>query len=241
MYLLLQDVGARPTKLKFIETLTSKNEWKEILIYDADNLELWLDQCPAVALWLARELKIHTDDISSAREYWDNYTHLKDKLFTPEFIIEGRIDQQNKILKFLTGDSGILEVQASSRQEAVAFLIACMSINSSLIQETYFNKTVIVENKKALKLLLQQHSDLFIIYINELSESHSITANGNHIISVINFAFTASYSGVTLPFPRMADFLVRQACLIALGCKSRTRFVVGSVSRRQGCPSREGI
>ncbi|SRR6266498_3168146 len=36
-------------------------------------------------------------------------------------------------------------------------------------------------------------------------------------------------------------FYVRQARVLAIGCKSRMHFAAGSISQEQGCPSRGGI
>ena len=37
------------------------------------------------------------------------------------------------------------------------------------------------------------------------------------------------------------SFCVRQACLLSIGCKSRIRYTVRSISQEQGCPLRSGI
>lgn len=39
----------------------------------------------------------------------------------------------------------------------------------------------------------------------------------------------------------LSPFLVCQACISAIGCKSRIHFTVGSISQGQGCPSWDGI
>jgi hypothetical protein len=39
----------------FIEFGRSKNKWSDIKVIDADDLELWLERCPSVSAWLARE------------------------------------------------------------------------------------------------------------------------------------------------------------------------------------------
>jgi hypothetical protein len=62
-----------PLKSTWIKTKKKANEWKDVIIYDADDLECWLEQKPAIGYWLAKELEKFTDGVESAVEYWNQF------------------------------------------------------------------------------------------------------------------------------------------------------------------------
>jgi len=198
---------SRPDKTAFLEKVNQDSDWKEVRIYDADNLELWLEKCPSVGIWLARELDIFTHEVSSAKDYWKEFTHLKDYTLDADFVLCKRELQKKLVSGFFVGDPHFKELQASSTQEGAIFVIASMLGGNDKERESFLSKTVIVEDKKALKQLLLMHSGLFVIFLGaETDVDFSADVNGNHVISIVNFLFRLGNSGISLPIPKTGDF-----------------------------------
>ncbi|MHB1178273.1 MAG: hypothetical protein ACYCZO_08085, partial [Daejeonella sp.] len=198
---------SRPEKTAFLETIKAGSGWKEVVIYDADNLELWLEQCPAVAIWLAKELELFTHEVTSAGAYWKEFTRLKDHVFDAELILSKREQQQAEVAAFFTGDPHYKELQASSKTEGALFIIASMLSGKASDQDLFWSRAVVVEDKRALKQVLALHKGLFVIFLDAESDvDFSGDVNGNYVISIVNFLFRLGNSGISLPLPKMGAF-----------------------------------
>lgn len=72
-------VKPKQSKNTKAKTFKSKNEWKDIKIYDADDLEMWIELHPAIGLWLARKLRlVPSKNIESAKDFWNTFTDTKE-------------------------------------------------------------------------------------------------------------------------------------------------------------------
>lgn len=198
---------SRPEKTSYLETIRVNSSWKDILIYDADNLELWLEQCPAVAIWLARELGLFTQEVISASTYWKDFTRLKEHTFDAELILSKREHQKSLVTKFFSDQPYFKELQASSKAEGAAFVIASMISSKKADQDLFWSRSVVVEDKKALKQLLTLHKGLYVIFLDaESGADFSGEVNGNHVISIVSYLFSIGESGISLPLPKIGEF-----------------------------------
>lgn len=189
-----------------VETLQSKNEWKYIKIYDADDLETWIELHPAIGLWLARKLRlVPPRNIESATDFWNSFTDAKDLTFSSELIIAGRNKQKSQIQHFLNGNPGNLEVQASSDSEAMAFIIASAIEKGEEIKEVFFNRAIIIKGKEELREIISNHENLIIIYNSQGNEViENSTPELNHVLNTLDFKI--STRGVSLPIPTGDSF-----------------------------------
>jgi len=198
---------SRPEKTSFLDKVKSESMWKDVLIYDADNLELWLERCPAVAIWLAQELELFTGEVISAGAYWKDFITLKNHLFDADLILSGRDQQQAQVKTFFEGEPSLIELQASSKAEGAIFAIASMLKAKVSGLESFFSRAVIIENKRALKQVLSLHKGLYVIFFDAESEvDFSGPVNGNHVVSIVNFLFRLNDSGISLPIPKLNAF-----------------------------------
>jgi hypothetical protein len=198
---------ARPSRGEVIDSLKARSAWKEILIYDADDLELWLEHCIVPAKWLATELQLVTDNVTSAEEFWKSYTEQPDYTFTPEFIISGRAAQCRQLLSFLSADFGFNELQASSKEEGAAFIVSALLSENDGLEMNIFTKTVIVYDKVCLKQLCETNSGLIIIYLAEGDEAlTNFNCLENHVLSLVSFMVNVKNEGIILPVPDGIQF-----------------------------------
>lgn len=189
-----------------IKTFQSKNKWKGIKIYDADDLETWIELHPAIGLWLAKRLRlVPIRNIQSATDFWNSFTDAKEITFSSDLIIGGRNKQKLQIQHFLSGDYGNLEVQASSDSEAIAFIIASVIEKGEEFQEVFFNRAIIVKGKEELREITSNHENLIIIYN---SHGNDVIENPSHELNYVlnTLDFKISTRGVSLPIPTGDSF-----------------------------------
>lgn len=216
----------KPEKQSVISELKKASSWKDILIYDADNLENWLNQFPAVARWLAVELGIPKKGIITATEFWDNFSKYTQPHFSAQLVICERFSQHQKIIDFIRGDPGILELQASSTNSGAAFVIASMLIGNEKLQYKLQNNTIVVTKTDQLRNITALRKGLLVIYISGDQILFEDRLFGeNHVITVLNLTQVASRNTVQLPLPMRAQFAEQ---LYKLGIKSQDTFTLAS-------------
>ena len=62
------------TKAQWLKTKRPAKKWRAIRAYDANDLEQWLEQSPAVALQFAEELGLKGQGVESIFKYWDDWS-----------------------------------------------------------------------------------------------------------------------------------------------------------------------
>ncbi|WP_144909592.1 hypothetical protein [Mucilaginibacter frigoritolerans] len=198
--------SGEPERDLWVADRKAESGWKDIIIYDADDLETWLGRCVPVAIWLAARLEIFTANYESAQDYWERMTHWADHQISAQFVLAARENQQQAILKFYDQENGLLEIQATSRQEAICFTIASVLANDAGKALHFFAKAIIVETEMALKEVTAQHEGMFIIFdCGDDRPVHQLQIRSNHV--VVPVSFKVKPSGLTLPIPQTDKYV----------------------------------
>jgi hypothetical protein len=148
------------TKKKWLREKPQANEWKEIRAYDADDLEQWLEQAPAVALWFAETLGMRGPGVESLERYWRTWSQQSNPSISPEALFAGRETTRQQLIcelrEHLEKDkTEPLTVRADSVEEAVAFACAVILQDENLrsvgLVVTEFNGWQFVDVNPAIK------------------------------------------------------------------------------------------
>ncbi|EAE4991978.1 hypothetical protein E1Z95_14425, partial [Listeria monocytogenes] len=142
---------------KIIET--KKNyTWKEIKIIDAQALCLWIDENPAVSVWLSEIINGNISGILTVEKYWNEKVETTSPKLTDKFFINNREEKIEKIKEWFIQGKGYFFIKAESSLEATLFLIAAMKnidieIDHKVIlikdRETW-NKVISLGNKNII-------------------------------------------------------------------------------------------
>jgi hypothetical protein len=211
-----------PDREAWIRERKTAGGWKDIYIYDADDLETWLGIYPPVAIWLAARLAVFTANYESAQDYWDRMTNWSDHQISPQFIIAGRTLQQQDVKAFYQQEKGLLEIQATSRQEAICFSIAALIADDADRALQFFARAIIVETETALKEICAQHEGMFIIFdCGDDRSVHQLQIRSNQVI--VPVSFKVKPSGLTLPIPHSDPYAEQ---LTALGVSHQRAYTL---------------
>ncbi len=138
-------------KVEWIAEKKSKKYWKDVKVYDSVDLEQWLDNALSVSRWLAAQDGVGTypfDGIMTADEFWEEWSiGPKGINLLPECLISGREIERNQLLSTLQGKPTIKGIKASTKNEAIAFIIACAKTFLSDETDRFFSKTLIVDTE----------------------------------------------------------------------------------------------
>ena len=125
------------TKTRWLKTKRSAKKWGAIRAYDANDIEQWLEQSPAVALQFAEELGLKGQGVESLFKYWDDWSQQCEPLISAEALF---IDREKTRERFITdilgrlkdGQSEPYSIKADDVEEAAAFVCASLRSQSDL-------------------------------------------------------------------------------------------------------------
>ena len=125
--------------------------WKDIKIFDADDIETWLDFDPATTSWLAYILGKPRNNVKSFEEIQSNWL-ASTKVPLDKNVILARADSTNtiEIVKSWSKnhDNRILQIRSDSREESLLFFMSSIEQSGFRTEtiESIKSKIVIVYN-----------------------------------------------------------------------------------------------
>ena len=158
--------------------LANQTGWKKLVVYTAVELEVWIEKCPAVGLWLADKLNVlKAGGYQLPDMFWLQWAS-GDKFTLPYRIVTAGRDQAiDRVLKSCFKPS-VLEIQALTQSEVIAFVLA--SIASCSDADKLWPKTIVVTDKNTLDDLVSHYENLIII--TTLRENMSYALSRNHTV-----------------------------------------------------------
>lgn len=191
-------LGYDPTKCTFIFITTNywrdkekwrkkkidEGIWKDIKVYDSRNLEEWFGQAPAVA----REFSIHAgkyppDGIQTTEDFWKEWSVGPMGNLPPEIVTSGREQEVSRLRTFLNKPANIKAVQAPSKEEAVAFIVACAHQFEVHDRENFFSRSLIVDTAGNFRSISNNQNTLFLISrIEETNILFRGVSDGHHVL-----------------------------------------------------------
>ena len=158
-----------PGKSAWTETKRAAGDWKAVRVFDACNLEQWLETAVAPRIWLASELGLPTNGFQTIEEYWNEWAAasdppMKEAIFAPSI---GR--NRDAFRKWLGAPPDRpFTVAADSREEAVAF-IACLLRQDNLADGSR-DRSVFFDSAETLRLLAPSSAAFIPIVCKEETE-----------------------------------------------------------------------
>lgn len=116
-----------PGKDDWIRARLADGHWREVRAYDADDLVHWIEQTPAVGLWLASRLGKRPAGIRELDEVWEEWSLATQWPLTEDLVLSDRDQDAVEILRWLRGEPSVLSLQATTTDEVVAFFHATLS------------------------------------------------------------------------------------------------------------------
>ena len=104
------------------EEKNAEGKWKSVRIFDANSLEIWLEQSMAVSAWLAEHIGKPYRNICELGLYWSKQAKSTRPNLTTEFFTYAREPVSPKILRLINaGASQIILVGDSSKEAVLTF------------------------------------------------------------------------------------------------------------------------
>jgi len=161
--------------------------WHNILVYDSIDLEQWLDHSSPVATWFAKELKkAPAEGLIDPDLFWKEWSKGPEGSLTTKTITSGREKEMELLSNFINSDCDILAVQAKTKSEALAFIIATVIEQlDETHKDRFFSKAVIVDKEESYRTLYTNYLKTPLILIAKFEDKsvmHAAVSAGHHVI-----------------------------------------------------------
>lgn len=173
-------------KVDWVAEKKAENHWKDVIVYDSVDIEQWLDVALPVSKWFAEEPGVNGipfEGVLTADEFWDEWSSGPIKL-EPDIVTAGREYEQKLLLNILKGEACIKAVKASTREEAVAFIIAAAKKFPIDEFDRFFSKTLISDNNNSFRVIrYNTNYPLNLIpRFDDASQFYKATGEKHHVI-----------------------------------------------------------
>lgn len=171
------------------------DRWKDVRVYDADDLEQWLEYAPGVALALAKQLGLlPPSGVTTLEDYWFEWCAGTKPEITPELVLAGREKAEQLLLASLEAAPAVISIDSNSQEEAVAFTIAAlMGFKGSRGREVRA-RALLVSETGTWRVLSSSPENLILIPGPgvEASAVPGAPAGGHHAIAAVRGSRVAS-------------------------------------------------
>ena len=165
---------------------TVDSEWRAVYVLDADDLETWLGQHPAIHIWLSTQMGKHVQGALDLENWWQDWAHQSQPLMQPDWLLAGRLATVNRFSSWVRGTDGTLSVFASTADEARAVIAACILTLPDAEREALLTRTLVVTDKEAWAQLARSPEALLLIPDFESANFSQLVAaatrNGHRVL-----------------------------------------------------------
>jgi hypothetical protein len=129
--------------------------WREVRIYDANTLDLWLAEYPTVSIPLAKTLGIFPPTgVQTVQDFWDEYRLNVAPPLSEALLLTGREQKAKQLCDSLSsGYSGLDRLRADSASEAAAFIAAAIMCAGGELSRYLQSKTLFIDSPDAAKAM----------------------------------------------------------------------------------------
>ena len=181
----------------------SEGIWKDVKVYDSSILEQWLDIALSVSRWFSSYVGSYPfDGLMTADEFWEEWsTGPNGIVLKPEVITYGREFEQNQLLTILQGKASIQAVKASTKNEAIAFIVAAAKQFPKSESEIFFAKTLIIDTEGNFRgIRINTATPLNLIpRFEETQPLYLAVSKGHHVIVPLGADDNFNQETITLP------------------------------------------
>jgi hypothetical protein len=175
-----------PGKEAWVKEAKAEGRWKNVRVYDASDLEQWLEQSLPAQAWFASETNIPAQDVRSLDKCWADWANVATPPLTGTLFNSAIEATKRTMLSRLSKPSdGPIIVAADSTEEALAFLAQLLGERGGDDLAAYHDR-VLVFDKPGVLPRLAQGAQTFIpvVFTREVERELAPYAKSMHSIVV---------------------------------------------------------
>lgn len=184
--------------------------WRDVRAYDADDLEAWLEQVPAVHVWWSSHLGKHPVGARDLGTYWEEWSGATVPSLSPELVLAGRQEVAERIRDWLRdSSSSSLGLRADSEAEALAVFAAVVNSLPKDERTAELARTLVVDDATGWRQLFGIQQPLVLVPRLQEPDALAGALQAGHQV-IIPTGRHADIAGDSLDIPRLARHQARE-------------------------------
>lgn len=172
-----------PKKDEWAQARQDEGVWREVRVYDADDLVHWIEQTPAVGLWLATRLGKRPPGTRELDEVWKEWSLATQWPLTEDLVLSDRDQDAAEVLRWLRGEPSVLSLQATTTDEVVAFFHATLSELPEDLAAAYRARCLVTTTTTAARALANAPAPLILLLTDpEPGLARSLADRGHYVL-----------------------------------------------------------
>ncbi len=168
---------------KWQEEKKKENVWKDVRVYDSRGIADLLKNMKSVTAWLARKIGLNPErGVVDASRYWREESFLPSVELSSRFFVAGRMEQVRKLESIMNLEIPIVGVLASSKEEALDFILAAGMSFTGDNNGRFQAKAIVVEDVDALRNLPTNQHLIIIPRFEDARPLYLMAAEGNCVL-----------------------------------------------------------
>lgn len=180
--------------------------WADVRAYDADDLEHWLEQAPAVSAWLANAMGKYPPGLTALDDWWQGWTNATSPPTSPSLLIAGRAPDAKLLKTWLNGPAAPFSLEADTQAEATAFLAAVLAQLPDPEREQAWSRAVVLSREVQFREIGRTEGPLLLVYQGTDLDSLSAPARTYHTYLALARGSYAGEPNSRLPFASRSEF-----------------------------------
>lgn len=152
-----------PQKDAWAKERQDEGLWRRVVAHDADDLVHWIEQTPAVGLWLAARLGKRPPGTRELEEVWEEWSLATQWPLTEDLVLSDRDQDAAEVLRWLRGEPSVLSLQATTTEEVVAFFHATLSELPGDLADAYRARCLVATTAAAARALANAPAPLILL------------------------------------------------------------------------------
>ena len=195
-----------PGKAAWAQARSDEKVWRRVLAFDAEDLLQWMEQSPAVAVWFGRITGLAPRGVRDLQGSLEDYRLATQPEFDPAGALIGRQLQVEAMLRTLASDPTAVELEAANREEAEAFVGACITNLPQDQQDPQWARALCVDDSDALRQVAAA-GEQFLLIVGEGASPLPANARKHTIIRVVPPG-KGSAAAIVLAEPNMRQLIL---------------------------------
>jgi len=150
-------------KMAWVKEKQQLGQWREVRVFDADDLHAWLEQAPAVHYWISQVLGKVTEGVHSIEAFFEDWSAATNPPITPALIATGTMALIQSVQNWIRSSDESKIIRFESRENGVAMIAAAFDLLPENEKNEILGRSLVVTSLTAWNELRQQDAPLILI------------------------------------------------------------------------------
>jgi hypothetical protein len=158
--------------------------WREVKVFDADDLVIALESAPAIHFWFSELIGKPAAGVRTIEDWWQRFSASSQPVLSPGLVLAGRQNQAADLVRILDQDAQLTQISAPSTDDVLAFVAATILTTGEDVRDDLLSRTLIVLDAVSLRQLDTSSGLLILLPFDEELRREAQLIRSHHVVIV---------------------------------------------------------